>query len=338
MDDLSRTIGSLRRKESKQKSPREYVTYWVEKDVLDGDVVNAFVMILRTQGCHWALSSGCSMCGYINDATKSRVSDDDLWYQYKRVMQNYSGEKIVKVFTSGSFLDEDEIPSGTQDKILKDLSERTDKIIIESRPEFIDSKRLMGKENLEVAIGLESANNIILKHSINKGFEFENYMKAVNILAEQKIGVKTYLLVKPPFLSERDAIFDCISSAKKIANQSQTISYNPVNIQSSTLVERLWRRGEYRSPWLWSVVEVLANTSTLENLRVMSSPTGGGTKRGAHNCGICDREVLKAIDNFSLSQDPSHLEGLDCQCKKLWKDVLRTENISRSQGDLTRLI
>jgi radical SAM enzyme (TIGR01210 family) len=338
MNDLQAIISSVRTRRSKPKDPREYVSFWVEKDVIDDKIVDAFVMILRTKGCFWALNSGCSMCGYINDAALDGVSENDLMYQFENIMKNYSDEKTIKIFTSGSFLDEREVPQTVYNKIFDELASKTDRIIIESRPEYVVSEKLEGRKNLEVAMGLESASDFILENSINKGFKFADYKKAAGLLKSSGLGVKTYLMIKPPFLTESDAITDAIQSAERIKEYTQTISFNPVNIQRYTLVERLWRNGEYRTPWLWSVVEVLMRTKDIRNVRIMSSPTGGGTKRGAHNCGICDNEILKGIEDFSLTQDISYLENLNCGCKNLWQDILQTEKITMAQGDLLRLI
>ena len=49
------------------QNPKKPVSFWSEKDVLNENITNAFVIIIRTQGCSWALKSGCSMCGYFND-------------------------------------------------------------------------------------------------------------------------------------------------------------------------------------------------------------------------------------------------------------------------------
>jgi radical SAM enzyme (TIGR01210 family) len=338
MDDLRNIISKIRKRNIKPNNPREYISSWVEKDVLEEEVVDAFVMILRTSGCSWASDCGCSMCGYTNDAVINKVEDFDLLHQFDSVMQNYSNEKIVKVFTSGSFFDESEISNTMQDKILKNLSEKTQKIIIESRPEFIRSERLAGKKKLEIALGLESANDFVLRNSINKGFGFKDYEKAVKIILDNNLKIKTYLLIKPPFLTEKEAISDAVDSAQKIVKYTQTISFNPVNIQKFTLVERLWRNGEYRPPWLWSVVAILKQSSKLKGIRFMSSPTAGGTKRGAHNCGACDKEILKNIEEFSHTQNPSYLEDIDCDCRNLWKDILNTGSIAKAQGDLSKLV
>jgi radical SAM enzyme (TIGR01210 family) len=129
--------------------------------------------------------------------------------------------------------------------------------------------------------------------------------------------VKTYLLVKPPFLTEREAIEDAVRSGHDADAHSDTVSFNPVNVQSRTIVDRLFRRGEYRPPWLWSVVEVLERTRDL-HAHVKSHPTAGGMVRGAHNCGSCDRKVVNAIEEFSLGLR-REFDDLTCECKDVWR-------------------
>jgi len=104
------------------------------------------------------------------------------------------------------------------------------------------------------------------------------------------------------------------------------------------MVEDMWKRGDYRPPWLWTLVEALKDSPRREGLRIMSSPSGGGTIRGAHNCGKCDRKVLDAIERFSLSQDPQTLDGLDCECMKEWESVMRWQEAMRTAVDLGRYV
>jgi radical SAM enzyme (TIGR01210 family) len=103
------------------RDPTKPVRCWSEKDILNGKIVDAYVIIFRTRGCSWALKSGCTMCGYFNDSMWEKVSESDLLKQFDKTMENYSGEKIVKIFTSGSFLDDNEITSKVQKKILSVL-------------------------------------------------------------------------------------------------------------------------------------------------------------------------------------------------------------------------
>ena len=127
-------------------------------------------------------------------------------------------------------------------------------------------------------------------------------------------------MLKPPFLTESQAIEDCVGSVRTLKELGfpQTISVNPMNIQAFTLVEQMFDAGEYRPPWLWSVVEVLkqAKAITGDAHWLLCHPSAGGKHRGPHNCGKCDEEVLEAISDFSLTNDLGALDGLECPCKK----------------------
>lgn len=322
--ELQEIIKQLRPKEQREFDETEPVAMWTEKDVASGRVVDAFVLILGTRGCYRALHSGCTMCGYINDALRRAVSQKNLRNQLRKAMERYKGEKVVKIFTSGSFLDTGEIPFDVQSEILGSF-EGAERLIIESLPEFITEKglRKLRQDNLELAIGLESASDEVLEKKINKSFRVEDYVNAAKILKRLKIPLKTYILLKPPFMTEKEAIEDAVSSIIFASEYSSEISLNPVNIQNFTLVHHLWKRREYRAPWLWSVVEVLRRAKPeIGDIRLVSWPTAGGRERGAHNCGKCNRKVIKAIEDFSLSQNIGIFEGLYCSCVEKWRDSL----------------
>ncbi|RLF62834.1 MAG: TIGR01210 family radical SAM protein, partial [Thermoplasmata archaeon] len=113
MKELEQFCRELK-KNFKPRDKGNHVKTWSEKDYLEGiGVVDAFVIILRTRGCSWAIKSGCSMCGYFNDSTWRKLSANDILSQFNLAMKNYNGEQIVKIFTSGSFLDEKEVPKIT---------------------------------------------------------------------------------------------------------------------------------------------------------------------------------------------------------------------------------
>ncbi len=313
---------------------RQPVRCWSEKDVLDGKVVDAYVVILRTRGCSWALASGCTMCGYFNDSMFAPVSEKDLQSQFEKAMKSYKGEKIIKLFTSGSFLDPHEIPVFVQHEILSVLTERTEKISVESRPEYVIEKRLadiqkiVSSKEFEIGIGLETSNDLVREKAINKGFTFNDYKKAVTLLKKHQMNVKTYVLMKPPFLTEKESLNDCIQTNKDIAPYTDLVSLNPTNVQRHTVVEYLWKRNQYRPPWLWSIVEFLKQSKSVSDAFVKCDAVGGGSMRGAHNCGVCDRKVLNAIEEFSLSQKQDALNNLTCDCKEKWLDQLDLENLS----------
>ncbi len=325
------------------QNPRQPVRCWSEKDVLDGKVIDAYVIILRTRGCAWALSSGCTMCGYFNDSLLTDVSEEDLSVQFDNAMQNYKGEKIVKLFTSGSFLDPSEIPAAIQHKILSTLTQHAEKISVESRPEYITEKSLgtiqknISLKQFEIGIGLETSNDLVREKAINKGFTFQDYKKAVVLLKKHKVHIKTYVLLKPPFLTEKESLNDCVNTAKDTSSCTDLLSLNPTNIQRHTVVEYLWKRNQYRPPWLWSIVEFLQQSNSITDAFVKCDVVGGGSTRGPHNCGVCDTKVLHAIEEFSLTQKKEVFNGLSCSCQEQWRDQLDLESLSfGSLVDFTR--
>ncbi len=337
MATLAQTITETRA--TREHDPTRYVSAWTEKEVLDGEVVDAFVVILRTRGCYWAQKSGCSMCGYVSDCFTD-VTEDDLLSQWSKAVEVYEGQPVVKVYNSGNFFDPNEITPVARKAILKDLGGMCEKVVVENLPQLV--RRPLLEEatgycpNFEVAIGLETANDFVRDRCISKDFGFERYVKAAEVAAECGVGVKTYLLLKPPFLSERAAIADVVHSARAVQGLSDTISINPTNVQKETLVDRLYRRGEYRPPWLWSVVETLKELRGLE-ARVLSKPTGGGKARGAHNCGHCDGIVLKALEDYSLGRD-DWLDELACECQEEWRRYCLLEEFGRSSVNLDRFL
>lgn len=318
----------------RNQDSRQPVRCWSEKDVLNGKIVDAYVIILRTQGCSWALSSGCTMCGYFNDSMFAPISEQDLLSQFEKAMERYKGEPIVKLFTSGSFLDPQEIPASVQHSILTMLSKQAEKVSVESRPEYITEKRIeqiqesMQSKTFEIGIGLETSNDLVRKNAINKGFTFLQYKKAAQLLRRHRMNVKTYMLMKPPFLTEKEALDDCLKTTRDAAPFTDVISLNPTNVQRHTVVEYLWKRDQYRPPWLWSVVEILKQHQAHSEVHIKCDTVGGGNARGAHNCGACDRKILSAIGQFSLSQKHSLFNGLTCECKEKWHDQLDLENLS----------
>ena len=206
--ELNRSFREIELKEVKK--PR----IWKEKELLNGKVANVMVIVLRTPGCYWAKVSGCSMCGYFKETYDAGY--DEIKKQIDEAYKKYEGEEIVKFFTSGSFLDEKEMPRELQIYAIEKFS-KAKKIVIESRPEFIKNLEWL-QGNIEVAMGLESANDRVLEYSINKGFRFRAWLKNAKLVKKHGKKLRVYILIKPPFLKEIEAIKDAINSVRPVLN------------------------------------------------------------------------------------------------------------------------
>ncbi|MFW5949074.1 MAG: archaeosine biosynthesis radical SAM protein RaSEA, partial [Halolamina sp.] len=286
-------------------------------------------------GCRWARAGGCTMCGYVAESVEGgSVSHDALMAQIQ-VCLDHEAEAadeesgLIKIYTSGSFLDEREVPAETRQAIAETFADR-DRIVVESLPDFVDREKVreftdQGLET-DVAVGLETATDRVRHDCVNKYFDFADFEAACEEARAGGGGVKAYLLLKPPFLSEQEALADMQSSVRRCGavEGCHTVSMNPCNVQRYTMVDELFYEGGYRPPWLWSVAEVLRTTTDVDAI-VVSDPVGHGSDRGAHNCGECDDRVQRAIKDFDLRQDPSVFEQVECECEFTWELVLEEE-------------
>jgi radical SAM enzyme (TIGR01210 family) len=266
------------------------------------------------------------MCGYYTETLPKRPPPEAYIDQIRRaVAQAPEGAEVLKIYTSGNFIDEREVQREAQLAIVKMAAAKYKRLLVESRPEFVTEDRvkpLLGHGvELEIAFGLESANDRVLDETVNKGNTADENRQGALRARAFGARVKSYLLLKPPFLTEAESIADCVEAAAYAAPFSDTVSVNPMNIHKGTLVERLFYDGAYRPPWLWSVVDVMEKAIPRMGgkARLMSAPTGASTRRGASNCGKCDAAVLAAIQKASVDQDVGHFRGLDCTCRARWR-------------------
>jgi len=303
---------------------RKPVTVWRSQDLENGQTAQSLTMILRTVGCRW---NRCTMCGYAGEGAPACALD--LIAQFECALERSSPEVcVVKIYTSGSFLDPAEMPVEARDEILKRLEALgIKKLVIETRPEYVTPQTVeicLSHLSTEFAIGLETANDLIRENAIRKGFSFQDFTKASEEVHRQGGRVKAYLLLKPPLLSEGQAMRDAIASARAARSHADILSLNLCNVQRNTVVERMWERGEFRPPWLWSALEVLKSVPG----PIVCDPVGAGTRRGPHNCGACDESVAEAIRTHALSQEIAPLQNQDCQCKSTWKELMEVEEQS----------
>jgi hypothetical protein len=307
---------------------------WRGKERYENEVLECLTLIFKSGGCSW---SACRMCSYRHERYRAESCAallDYLKAQLAWVRNEYDTAeyRMVKIFTSGSFFDPREVPPA----FLSDIAEafRGKLVIAETRPEFVREETFAPfiealddgswKVPLYCAIGLETSNDTIRDKCINKGFTFEDFRAASRRAHTAGAGVKAYLLFKPLFLTEAEAVADMKRSFADTVPYAEMFSMNPCTVQRNTELEYYWKRGAYRPPYLWSVLTLLASAP----FHVTCDPLGGGQKRGPHNCGTCDYEIVKGIRDYSLTADRDLIGALldiVCGCRQEWEFVLSEE-------------
>ena len=356
MDAHNAVMREIRSRKDASYDPHEPTRVWLDEDRTPDGVAESLTIVLNTGGCRWARAGGCTMCGYVAESVEGgSVSHGALMDQIE-VCLEYEAEHadgpapLVKIYTSGSFLDEREVGPESRRAIAETFADR-ERIVLESLPDFVDRGKIAEFTDhgidTDVAVGLETATDRVRRDCVNKYFAFADFedacaevVAADGAAGEVSAGVKAYLLMKPPFLTESEAIADMISSIERCGavEGCHTVSMNPCNVQRYTMVDELYFHGGYRPPWLWSVAHVLAETagdpgndatggsaSDAGGAIVVSDPVGAGSERGPHNCGECDELVERAIKDFSLRGDPSVFEQVSCECERTWEAVREHE-------------
>ncbi|MEY7850577.1 archaeosine biosynthesis radical SAM protein RaSEA [Natrarchaeobius sp. A-rgal3] len=343
MDAHNQVMREIRSRKEASYDPHEPTRVWLDEDNTPNGVKQSLTIILNTGGCRWARAGGCTMCGYVAESVDGgSVSHEALMDQIQVCLDHEADNAdepadLIKIYTSGSFLDEREVGAETRRAIADTFADR-DRMVVESLPDFVDREKIgdftQHGVDTDVAIGLETATDRVRHDCVNKYFDFADFEDACAeaAVADEAVGdaanagIKAYLLMKPPFLTESEAIEDMISSIERCADVSgcHTVSMNPCNVQRYTMVDELYFNDGYRPPWLWSVAHVLEETAAVDAI-VVSDPVGHGSDRGPHNCGECDDLVQKAIKDFDLRQDPSVFEQVSCECKLTWEAVYERE-------------
>ena len=314
---------------------RPVTVYKTPENLPDGTPCTAATVILRSKGCAWWWKSGCTFCGYFNDV-RDDVTAEEMFSQWdfaKESTNQFEGCGMVKVYTSGTFFEDRENPPEWQDVVLRETAKMGLHLVVEAQAQMCTPEKISWvaerHPGCTVAIGLEAYDDRVLRFHVNKGFTTKQWHSAVEMLRDNDLRVKTYLIFKPPFMSEGDALVHTTSWLTQVAPYSDEVSVNPMNIQKNTIVDRLFRNKEYRPPWLWSLVEMIRKSHDQlehESCRIIVHPTAGGKIRGAHNCGECDSEVVAAIERYSVSGDTMEFENLECSCQSHWRAEIENDN------------
>ncbi len=336
---------------------------------LNGESVLALTITLSPTGCEWAKKGGCTMCGEFEGSTKgssltknpqfhvaqfaAAIGNQQVWDIAKREKKPITWLRINQ---EGNYINSKEMDVKAQECILRLAMhiEGVKRITIESRPQYITKdtvsslvKLFAGSGiELEIGMGVEAQNDVIRNICINKQGTKNQFKKAVRLLNDNGIFPLAYVLLKPPFLTEQEAIEEAVSTAhfaKEIG--FARISFEPMSIHYYTLVHALTCTGDYTTPWLWSVAEVAKRCS---DISYMFGIGGVGyfpvpAEYSSNQCTDernCSVQFAKAIIDYNRLRDANVFDQISCSCKKDWIVACQQENKplkDRIQEQLSRV-
>lgn len=297
-------------------------------------------IVLLAKGCSVA---SCTMCPLPNEALgrEEKITSMNLIKQIRSAFEyekEYSYE-IVTVYGNNNFFSDLDISPEAREYIYRQVSQSPARIlIVESLPQFISEKKIkeaksiLGKKQLAVAIGLQSANSSVRELAVNSACTRSAFKKAAKLLRENNFLTQVFLMVKPPFMREAEVVNDVLGSIKFLASLA---IFDPIlcvtRVAPKTLVSRMYKEKLFYSPWLWTVIRILiksAEQTPTSTPRVAVSELYSANNPGSvctGNCRTCNDLAVKAIEKFNISRDVNVIKGLYCSCLKDYKKFLINE-------------
>jgi radical SAM enzyme (TIGR01210 family) len=285
------------------------------------------------------------MCPLPNEALDSKrsvVLADDYVEQVRSALLEYPSCEMVCLYNDGSFFADQELQIEARQAIYQVLVGYGCRVLmVESLPAFItdgclkDARRALTDIQVIVGIGLQSASAEVRELCINSTVREDDFIKAIERLASHGFGRKAYVMLKPPFLTEEEAIKD--ASATMIwlkAHNVQDITLCPTRVASGTVVSELFKRGWYSPPMLTSIGECLKNVHQLSCharvsiFNVHSSDFQAHTPSG---CLECEQQLINRIQMYNrnpLSVDPNTIFCLKCSTVARDRDPISFRNLS----------
>jgi radical SAM enzyme (TIGR01210 family) len=236
-----------RRPERNVVDPRRPQAFLVEDECdASGTVMPVATIFLTNRECPWR----CLMCDLWRNTLVDSVPVGAIPEQIEFALRQLPPARHIKLYNSGSFFDRRAIPPEDFPAIAEQVRE-FERVIVECHPALIGDAALRFRDllagHLEIAMGLETAHPIVLE-KLNKRMTLAHFAQAAEFLRAHDISLRVFVLVKPPFLDEAEAIewarrsadfaFDC---------GAEIVSLIPTRAGNGAL-DALMASGEFAAP------------------------------------------------------------------------------------------
>jgi hypothetical protein len=208
------------------------------------------------------------MCDLWTHTTDETVPDGAIPAQIDFALDRLDPAQHIKLYNSGNFFDRKAIPPSEYDAIAERVA-GFDTVIVENHPKLCNevcvdfSERLDGQ--FEIALGLETAHPTVLDR-LNKRMTRDDFKRAVGFLREHAIDVRTFILLRPPFMTEEEGVEWALRSIEFAFDAGvQTCSVVPTRAGNG-IMSQLANDGHFAPPSMASI-----ETALEEGLKI-----GGG--------------------------------------------------------------
>jgi archaeosine synthase beta-subunit len=240
-----------RRPPRKRIGPHDPIPSFVEEepsDESDGPVSVA-TLFLTNRECAWR----CLFCDLWQATLPGDTPAGAIPEQIRKALETLPPARFIKLYNAGSFFDRRSVPVEDHPEIAR-LVRRFQRVIVECHPALVGDgclpfRDLVSPAALEVAVGLETVHPEILER-LNKRMTVTDFRRAAKFLSRNEIGLRVFLLVGLPFLTEEDSLLWAARSVSVAFDSgARTVSLIATRPGNGAL-GALQARGEFTPPSL----------------------------------------------------------------------------------------
>jgi radical SAM enzyme (TIGR01210 family) len=273
--------------------------YFLERECCaSGRVVQSGTILLTNKECPWR----CLMCDLWKHTLPATVPPGAIPAQIEIAVDRFGTQpEQLKLYNSGSFFDPAAIPMEDYPAIAEQVS-FANHLVVESHPRLVGARALRLRDlldgSLEVAMGLETVHPQVLPR-LNKRFTLDHFAQAAGFLGGEGIAVRAFILVKPPFMNEAEAIEWAVESARfAFSCGVGAVSLIPTRPGNGAM-DRLIASGDFVPPSLEVLEDSLDRCLDLHGGRVFAD-TWDLLKFSA--CDVCFKERKDRLESMNLTQ------------------------------------
>ncbi len=233
-----------------------------EREAADrsGAVAEVLTVLLRGSECRFR----CVMCDLWKSTHLEPTPKGSLTAQIRSAIGQHNAEarpeapKWIKLYNASNFFAPANVPREELKPIASQLG-AFERVIVENHPKLIHDSILRFRDaiggTLEVAMGLETVHPQVLP-ALNKQMDLDDFQRACDWLHRRNIDVRTFVLLRPPGLSEEEGIQWCGRSIEFAQRAGvRHVSVIPLRAGNGA-VEYLQKLGHFSPPLASSLEQV----------------------------------------------------------------------------------
>jgi radical SAM enzyme (TIGR01210 family) len=303
----SRWIRSHRGRKNRVDPYRPYHFLTEEERSLEGTMEKVITLFLTNRECPYT----CLMCDLWKHTTDEPVPVGAVPAQIEWALKQIPPAPHIKLYNSANFFDPLAIPTEDYPRIAK-LLEPFETVVVENHPrmtgELLFRFADMIRPQMQVAMGLETIHPGGLGQ-LNKKMAPEDFRNAAGLLQDHGIGTRAFILLRPPFLSEEEGVYWAKATVEYAFDSGAECCVVIPTRAGNGAMEQLQKEGDFSSPTLDSLEEVLAHGIALGRGNVFADTWD---LHQFSNCEKCFDARSKRMEQMNLRQEL--LPPVKCIC------------------------